>query len=392
MYKRFIKGPKESFFLFGPRGTGKSTWLRLTYPNSIWIDLLDPEKLRYYSAWPERLRETIQTEPHKKIIVIDEVQKAPELLPLIHSIIEEKRGLQFILTGSSSRKLRRTGANLLAGRALLRFMYPFYASELGADFSLKKALQIGTLPIVWDASTPEETLKTYAALYLKEEIQAEGLVRQVGDFARFLEISSFSHGNLLNSTNISRECDVARKTVENYLGILEDLLLSFTLPVFTKRAKRELSAHPKFYLFDPGVFRSLRPKGPLDKPEEIDGAALEGLVASHLHAWCKSQNEPHSLSFWRTRSGSEVDFIIYGPTCFLAIEVKLTKKLHPSDTIALEAFQKDYPEATPLILYMGETKILSNNIAALSCEDFLKNLHPDLPINFNAGLQREKFL
>ena len=171
MCKRFLIAPKQSFFLFGPRGTGKSTWIRENFPNALWIDLLNPEELRYYAAWPERLKETIEAHPQKKIIVIDEVQKAPELLSLVHSLIEQKLGLQFILTGSSRRKLKRTGANLLAGRALLTYMHPFLAAELGVDFSMEKALTMGLLPLIWDSETPESTLRTYAALYLKGEVQ-----------------------------------------------------------------------------------------------------------------------------------------------------------------------------------------------------------------------------
>jgi predicted AAA+ superfamily ATPase len=273
--------------------------------------------------------------------------------------------------------LKRTGANLLAGRALLKFMHPFLASELGNDFSLQKALEIGMLPLVWGSSNAKESLKTYAALYLKEEVQEEGLVRNLGDFARFLEIISFSHGCILNTTNIARECDIARKTVENYLGVLEDLLLSFTLPVFTKRAKRVLSSHPKFYFFDSGVFRSIRPQGPLDNTNELEGVALEGLVGQHLRAWISFQKDDHQLAFWRTKAGNEVDFIVYGPRVFLAIEVKHAKKIHPKDTNALEAFKEDYPECTPLLLYMGDKKLTQKNILCLPCEEFLKTLSPD---------------
>jgi len=377
MYKRFLVAPKQSFFLFGPRGTGKSTWIRENFKDALWIDLLNPEELRYYAAWPERLKETIEAHPEKEIIVIDEVQKAPELLSLVHSLIEQKLGLQFILTGSSSRKLKRTGANLLAGRALLTYMYPFLAAELGLDFSMEKALTLGLVPLIWCSETPESTLRTYAALYLKEEVQEEGLVRSLGDFARFLEIVSFSHGNLINTTNIARECDVARKTVENYLTILEDLLLSFTLEVFTRKAKRALSSHPKFYLFDPGVYRSLRPKGPLDSQDQLEGSALEGLVAQHLRAWVLSQDETHQLAFWRTKSGVEVDFIVYGPSGFWAIEVKHGKKVHPQDLHGLESFKEDYPACTPILLYMGDKKLVQKDIICLPCEAFLKEIMPD---------------
>ncbi|NGX54462.1 MAG: hypothetical protein KR126chlam2_00073 [Chlamydiae bacterium] len=368
--------PESSFFLFGPRGTGKSTWLRYHFPQALWIDLLDPELLRLYGARPERLRETIDAHPSLFTIVIDEVQKVPTLLPMVHALIEERKELRFILTGSSSRKLKRDGVNLLAGRALLKHMHPFSANELKDQFSLEKALEIGLLPLVWGSKTPQETLKAYAGLYLKEEVQAEGLVRQVGNFARFLEVISFSHGNVINTTNIARECAVNRKTIENYIHILEDSLLSFTLPVFSRRAKRGLATHPKFYLFDPGVYRSLRQIGPFDRPEEIQGAALEGLIAEHLRTWIDGQTDSYDLAFWRTRSGLEVDFVVYGPEAFWAIEVKNNQHISPKDLKGLEAFKADYPEAIPILLYRGRERLLKKGIYCLPCEEFLLQSSP----------------
>lgn len=371
---RFFHSPKQSFFLFGPRGTGKSTWLKRAFPNGLWIDLLDLETVRLYEARPERLREVIDANPKVDTVIIDEIQKIPSLLSMVHLLIESDRQLQFILTGSSTRKLRRDGVNLLAGRALLKKMHPFMASELKDLFSLEHALQIGMLPLVWGSISPVETLRTYAGLYLKEEVQAEGLVRQIGNFARFLEIVSFSHGATLNATNISRECEVKRRTVENYLQILDDLLLSFTLPVFTKRAQRSMTAHPKFYLFDAGVYRSLRPSGPLDRPEEIDGAALEGLVVQHLRSWADYQAAPHELYFWRTRTGMEVDFVVYGPSQIQAIEVKNTKCLSPKDLNGLKAFKKDYPQSDCLLLYRGKERLKQQDIWILPCDEFLRSL------------------
>lgn len=248
------------------------------------------------------------------------MQKTPALLPVIHALIEEKRGMTFILTGSSSRKLKRSGADLLAGRAVVRTMHPFMAAEIFSSFDLDRALHHGLLPLVWKGKDPEDILRAYAALYVREEVQMEGLVRNVGDFSRFLEAISFSQSSLLNLSNVARECEVERKVVESYVHILEDLLLAFRLPVFKKRAERAVAVHPKFYFFDAGVYRSLRPRGPLDRPQEIDGHALEGLVAQHLRAWNAHGGEQHQLAFWRTRSGVEVDFVIYGPRDFWAVE------------------------------------------------------------------------
>ncbi|NGX49913.1 MAG: hypothetical protein K940chlam5_01520 [Candidatus Anoxychlamydiales bacterium] len=375
--KRFFEIPKRSFFLFGPRGTGKSTYLKKHFKNAIWVDLLKLEILRYYKAFPERLRELLIANPDKKVVIIDEVQKIPELLDVVHSYIEEKKNVQFILTGSSSRKLKKAGVNLLAGRAILKRFHPFIASELKDDFSLDLALERGLLPLVWDSEDPKKVLKTYAALYLKEEVQEEGLVRNVGDFARFLEIISFSHASILNATNIARECLIKRTTVENYIQILKDLLLGFTIDLFTKRAKRSLSSHPKFYLFDAGVYNYFRPIGPLDNPLMIKGAALEGLIAQHLNAWMDLQEEEYKLYFWRTRSGLEVDFIIYGKDCFFAIEVKNNSHISSKDIKGLKAFKKDYPECTPILLFRGDQKIIHKDIECIPIEEFLLNLLPN---------------
>ncbi|MFA5779400.1 MAG: AAA family ATPase [Elusimicrobiota bacterium] len=368
---------KYSYFLFGPRGTGKTTYLKQNYPDAIWIDLLEADVFRSYSAYPERLKEIVLGNPDKKTVVIDEIQKVPELLGVIHSLIEKKIHKQFILTGSSSRKLKRTGADLLAGRVIKKTMHPFIAAELEKKFNLNNALNQGLLPLVVSAQNPAAVLRTYASLYVREEVQAEGLVRNIGNFSRFLEAVSFSHGSVLNITNVARDCEVERKVVEGYIAILEDLLLAFRLPVFTKRAKRAVVAHPKFYFFDAGVYCSLRPAGPLDKPEEIGGVALEGLVAQHLMAWNSYGGEKNKVNFWRTASGSEVDFVVYGEKVFWAIEVKNTSRIRPEDLRALKSFKEDYPESTAYFLYRGKERIMKNGILCIPCEEFLLKLHPN---------------
>ncbi len=375
--KRFIQFPKQSFFLFGPRGSGKSTWLRQCHPDALYIDFLFPEVFREFAARPERLVERVKGEK-QKVIVIDEIQKVPDILPVVHQLIEQKGGWQFILTGSSARKLKRSGVNLLGGRAVLRYMYPFMGAELGERFFLERSLKFGMLPIVLGAPEPEDILKTYAALYMKEEVQLEGLVRNIGSFARFLESVSFSHGSLLNASEVARECQVGRKAVEGYLEILEDLLLAFRVPVFSKRAKRLISQHPKFYYFDAGVFRHLRPSGPLDRAEEIEGAALEGLIAQHLRAFCALDSRGFALYFWRTKAGSEVDFVLYGPAGIIAIEVKRAARLRASDLSGLKAFEADYPMARTILLYGGEERMRMGNVFCLPCEEFLRTLRPGM--------------
>src|SRR5690242_6444943 len=223
---RIINPPKGSYFLLGPRGTGKSTWLLHQYPKGVRIDLLLGEEERRFSAYPERIRDVVTELPEGSTLILDEIQRVPRLLPEIHALIEEKKEIQYILTGSSTRKLRRSVSDLLGGRALLRQMGPFMASELKEQFSLEKALKTGLVPLIWESTDSAARLRDYLHLYLKEEVRAEGLVRQIGDFSRFLEIASFSHGSIWTSTDISRESSVKRATVDNYLQILEDLLLA----------------------------------------------------------------------------------------------------------------------------------------------------------------------
>lgn len=233
------------------------------------------------------------------------------------------------------------------------------------------------LPLIVESSDPKGDLSAYIALYMQEEVQMEGLVRKVDQFSRFLEIVSFSQASPINYSNIARECHISAKTVENYVQILEDLLLCFKISVFTKKAKRILTDHPKFYFFDAGVFQSIRPMGPLDKPEEITGHALETLIAQHLRAWLDYSNKNGTLYFWRTKAGLEVDFVIYGEIGFYAIEVKNSATISPQDLRGLQEFKKDYPESTPLFLYRGKERTLVKEILCLPISEFLLNMRPN---------------
>ena len=373
---RFLEIPRQSCFLFGPRGTGKSTWLRDRLPDALFLDLLEPALHRSLNARPERLRELLAGSPAVDTVVIDEIQRIPELLTVVHALLEEPSPRRFMLTGSSARKLRRGGVDLLGGRAVQRTMHPFMAAEL-PDFDLGQALETGLLPLVMAAADPADVLGAYASLYLEQEVQAEGLTRNVGNFTRFLEAVSFSHGAQLNVSAVARECEVERKVVAGYVGILEDLLLAFRVPVFRKRAKRATVTHEKIYLFDAGVFRSLRPKGPLDRPDEIDGQALEGLVAQHLRAWAAYSSCDVEVFFWRTRGGAEVDFVVYGEPGLHAFEVKNAGKVHSGDLRPLRAFREDYPEAETALLYRGQERLRIDGIWCLPVREFLHGIVPD---------------
>ena len=381
---RFFVPPAGSFLLFGPRGTGKSTWIQAAFPGAVRVDLLDPAAQRHYGAHPERLRELVAAHPGVATYVVDEVQRVPAVLDVVHGLLEARPDLRFVLTGSSARKLRRAGVNLMAGRAVQRAMHPFMAAELGAAFDLERALQQGLVPLVWNAADPADALRSYLALYVREEVQQEGLVRDVGAFARFLEAVGLTHGAPQNLSSIAAECQVSRKTVEGYLGILHDLMLCFSLPVFRKRAQRRVTAHPKLYWFDTGVFVASRPRGPLDRPAEIGGAALEGLVAQHLRAWIDYGQRDLQMHFWRTPGGNEVDFVLYGGGGFFAIEVKSGDRVRGDDLKALRAFGEDYPEAERVLLYRGTESLVIDGVCCVPVESFLRQLHPARELPFVA--------
>lgn len=369
--KRFFSFPNNSFFLFGPRGTGKSTILKETFPDALYIDLLKNEAFRVYSSYPEKIGEVVAANREKKVVIVDEIQKVPELLSQIHLMMEIYRDKLFIMTGSSARKLKKDGTNLLGGRAYRKTMHPFTAGEIGSGFNLEKALEFGLIPVVYDSNDKNEALNAYIDLYVREEVMMEGLTRNIGNFSRFLETASFSHGSQLNISNIARESHIERKTVESYINILEDLLLAHRIPVFTKKARRHLSAHPKFYFFDTGLYRKLRPSGPLDSASEISGASLEGLVFQHLRAFLDYRGIESKIYFWRTKSRNEVDFVIYGKDIFTAIEVKSSVNLRPKDFNGLKAFGEDYEMSKRIMIYRGKDKLLKNGILIIPAEEFL---------------------
>src|SRR5262245_45026086 len=304
MYARLLQPPgRQSVLLLGPRGVGKTAWLREHFSAAPYFDLLEADTYTRLLAAPGRLGDEIPTS-HRGWIVLDEIQRLPDLLNEVHRLIESRR-LRFALTGSSARKLRRRGVNLLAGRALTRFMHPLTAQELGRDFDLRRALRYGCLPFACTEPDPRDYLRSYVTTYLREEVQQEGFARNLAAFARFLEAASFSQGGVLNMAAVARESAVSAKVVEDYFSILEDLLIAVRLPVFAKRAKRRVIAHPKFYFFEAGVFQTIRPRGPLDAAEEIGGPALETLVLQQLRALNDYLDLGYTLSYWRTAAGDE---------------------------------------------------------------------------------------
>ncbi len=372
MYSRLLKPQQQSFFLLGPRGTGKTVWIQHAFSGALTFDLLDGETYARLLARPAALGELVPR-GHRGFVLIDEIQRAPELLNEVHRLIEGRK-LKFVLTGSSARKLRQRGVNLLAGRALTRFMHPLIAAELGDDFDLRRALRYGCLPFACTTKHPKDYLASYVATYLREEVQQEGLTRNLAAFSRFLEAAAFSQGQSLNMAAIARECAVNSKVVEDYFTILEDLLIAIRLPVFTRRAKRRMIAHPKFYFFDAGVFGALRPRGPLDSHEEIEGPALETVVLQHLRASNDYHQHGYSLHYWRTATGDEVDFVLYGERGLVAIEVKRSARVRQEHLRGLQLFRADYPEAKAYLAYGGTRRYHESGVEILPAQDLLTGL------------------
>lgn len=381
MYHRLLKTPfelEQSFFLLGPRGTGKTSWIQEKMPDALYIDLLETDNFLRLSTHPEHLEQLIKPK-YDGWIVIDEVQKIPILLNEVHRLIEKKNH-RFVLTGSSARSLKKKGINLLGGRALSFKMFPLTAVELGKDFVLQHSLQSGHLPYVFSKNNQKKIdayLKAYVQIYLKEEVMQEGLTRNLGAFFRFLETATFSQASVLNMSEISRESSVHRKVVEDYFQILEDLLLADRIPVFSKKAKRKLITHSKFFFFDVGVYRALRPKGPYDKVEEIEGVAFESLVYQELKAINHYMNFQYELFFWKTANGLEVDFVLYGQNGIIAIEVKRSKQVDKRELEALQTFEQDYPGAKLFFFYGGKNREFVGNIQIIPLQEALALL-PEL--------------
>jgi predicted AAA+ superfamily ATPase len=372
-YKRLLNvGKSDSFFLFGPRGTGKTSWLKKNFDNVLYFDLLDSATYRKFLARPESINELIP-DNFNNYIIFDEIQRVPELLNEVHRLIESK-GYKFLLTGSNARKLRKKGMNLLAGRAHTYMMYPLSIAELGEDFSLEKSLKVGHLPKAYTTSSPNKFLSSYIETYLKEEIAEEGLTRNLSNFYRFLEVASFSQGEVLSIAEVAREAELKRDMVESYFNILDDLLIAIRLPVFNKRSKRILLKRNKFYFFDVGVFRELRPVGPLDSESELDGSALETLVLQELRAINEYKELGYKLYYWRTKTGLEVDFVLYGKNGLIAIEVKRKRNLAKKDLRGLREFKKDYPEAECYVFCNVKNKEYHDDVKVLPIDMALKNI------------------
>lgn len=355
MFKRLLKLPPRSCLLLGPRQTGKTTLVRQSLPAKAWaIDLFDHTIALRYAREPGLFR----SEAAKRIgsgtrtVFIDEVQKVPELLDAVHSLIEET-GARFILTGSSARKLRRGGANLLAGRASVRHLHPLISSEIGAEFDLDRTLRFGTIPpvVAQDDATARDILRAYADTYLREEIQAEALVRNIGGFARFLDVAAAQSGELLSFSAIARDASLPVKTVQNYFEILEDTLLGFRLEAWRASPRGRLVAHPRFYLFDPGITNALTGRLGADPDPSARGRLFEQWIILECRRLVDYAQSEARLFFWRTNAGAEVDLLVerHGKLR-LACEIKASRRVSGADLSGLRSFSEAHPKVPCIVV------------------------------------------
>ena len=324
---------KKSFFLFGPRSTGKSFLVHQQLGDrALVIDLLRSDLFIRLSAHPEDLENLIAVAPRPRWVVIDEIQRVPALLTEVHRLIEQKR-YRFLLTGSSVRKLRRGSADLLAGRAWVANLYPLSWSEIPA-FDLGRYLRFGGLPPVYLSRSPEEELRAYAAVYLQEEIRAEGIIRRLPPFARFLRVAALSSGQLLNYAQVASDAGVPASTVREYFSVLDDTLVGWTLEPWRESRKRKAIQTAKFYFFDPGVMHALAGTSTLDRNSDLYGRSFEHFIGMELRAYLSYARTGHTLTFWRSKHGHEVDFLVGGT---VAVEVKATRKASLRDARGLRA-------------------------------------------------------
>jgi uncharacterized protein len=353
---RLLEPPRRSFFLFGPRGTGKSFWLRERLRGACFFDLLDERLHHRYLADPGSLADELRVLERGSTVVLDEVQRLPGLLNTVHRFIEE-RDLVFALCGSSARKLRRAGTNLLAGRAVRRAMHPFVPEELGVAFKLDEAMRWGSLPLVLASEDRADVLDAYVHMYLREEIQAEAIVRNLGGFARFLPVAALLHGQNLNVSSLARDAGVSRTTVQGYIEVLEDTLLAYRLPAFAPRLRVREKKGPKLYWVDAGLVRGVKGNvGPVAMEER--GALFEGWVAGLLRAYRDYRKLFDDWAYWSgAGSGStEVDFVLRVGDRYVAVEAKAAARLDGRALRGLRAFAALPGLARRVVVYTGPAR------------------------------------
>lgn len=365
----FIDNDGQSIFFWGARQTGKSTLLKKLFPDALLFDLLLSDVYKRLITHPEYLREAILAQ-EKKVVVIDEIQRIPILLNEIHWLIVN-HNIQFILSGSSPRKIIRNGENLLGGRALRYSLYPLSYIEI-PNFNLEKALNFGLLPRHYLSENPKRLIASYIGNYLQDEIVAEAKIRNVDIFAKFLNAAAFSQSEIVNYTSIASDCGVSAITIKEYFQILEDTLLGYFIPVYQKKPKRRVIKAPKFYFFDLGIANNLLNRGKIEKGSELFGHAFESFIFQELIAHKHYSGLEYSISYWRTASQIEVDFILGDHE--VAIEIKSSSFISSKHLAGLKAFAEEYEVKKSIIVCTEPIPRLFNGVYILPWEDFLNKL------------------
>jgi len=367
----------DSVFLWGARQVGKTTLLENLYPNARYYDLLQSTEFERLFRRPSLLSEELETATEGELVIIDEIQKVPQLLDEIHRLIHKKK-LRFILSGSSPRKLKRIGANLLGGRALKKTLYPLVSAEI-PDFDILKAVNNGMIPRHYAVNNPWERFRAYIGVYLNEEIREEAISRKLNSFSKFLEVAAFSNSEMVVYKNIAQDCGIDHRTVKEYFEILQDTLIGYLIPGFSATKKRRAILAPKFYYFDVGVANYLSNRKNIQQGTDAFGHAFEHLIIQELIAYLGYRNSAQALTYWRTSSGYEVDAIIGEGK--IAIEIKSSNEVNTRHLKGIKVFQEDFPQARAIVVSMDKSKRILNNIEIFPANEFLKALWNDEIVN-----------
>jgi predicted AAA+ superfamily ATPase len=360
----------DSVFLWGARQVGKTTLLENQYPKAKYYDLLQSTEFERLFRRPSLLSEELETASEGELVIIDEIQKVPQLLDEVHRLIQ-KKGLRFILSGSSPRKLKRIGANLLGGRALKKTLFPLVSAEI-PDFDLLKAVNNGMIPRHYAVNNPWDRFRAYIGVYLNEEIREEAISRKLNSFSRFLEVAAFSNTEMVVYKNIAQDCGIDHRTVKEYFEILQDTLIGYLIPGFSATKKRRAISAPKFYYFDVGVANYLCNRKNIEQGTDAFGHAFEHLIIQELIAYLNYNNSDEALTYWRTSSGYEVDAIIGQGR--VAIEIKSSSEVNSRHLKGLKAFREDFSEARAIVVSMDKSKRILNGVEIFPANEFLKAL------------------
>lgn len=373
MYKRIFDVENqldEGMFLFGARQVGKSTILQERFPNAVYFDLLIDNMRKAFKRNPDSFREALQNKPAGTIVIVDEIQKVPELLDSVHWLMTNK-GLWFVLSGSSARKLKRSGANTLGGRAIPRTLFPLVWKEV-PDFQIDKAVQNGMIPRHYLVDDATDRLEAYVDVYLREEIRDEAAVQNVEAFERFMEVAAITNGEMINYTNIASDCGVAAKTVKAYYQILKDTLMGYEIPAYTKAVKRKVVQAPKFYYFDVGLANYLMGHHHIRRGSDDYGHAFEHLVVQEIIAYRGYYRRREKISYWHTYNHQEVDVVIGDAK--VAIEIKSSEEVKTRHKSGLKAFKDEHPDCRLILVSLDPITRPSGDIELIYATDFFRML------------------